>query len=247
MYIKLRPSLVRPAAMALAILIGGAVTPAMAQEMITFRSGNGTIGSTDSNISYLVKTGPFTAADFQTARIGPKAYIVSPGLFYGEIASLPGDPSAQYIASDSGSGPQSALYAYDFIVATTNINLASLDLLYAADNLLGARDLPGRPSPDVAGLYLNGQALPNTAGIGGYDQQYSFSANDIGPLLHTGLNTFYFYQYDFGGRANSLFSARLTVSGMPAAVPEPSLLALIVGVGMSGALLLRRRKRQASE
>ena len=222
---------------AIAITLFVSSHSATAQEVITMRSGNGPAGSLDSNISFLSKgdgaIGPFSTADFAAARSGAKATINNSDPAY--ITSLPSDPAAKWIAVDGGKSPESALYAYDFQVNTTAISAASLDLHFAVDNFLG--------EPTVPGLYINGTALPGTNQLGDFHSEYEYTDASIGFLLRPGTNTLYFYQYDQGVIAASIFSARISVASTASSVPEPGApVAALVSI-VPAFLLLRRRQK----
>jgi len=197
--------------LALIVLLASTLAPACGQEIITLRSGNGTVGSADKNITFFSRgdgaIGPFSSADFTAAVNGASAAIVAPISAY--VASLPADPAAQWIAVDGNLSPRSALYAYSFRVNTQSIKSATFDIYYAVDNNLG--------DPSSEGLYINGTALAGSANLdmsayGLYSRQYHFSASDVSSLLHPGTNTLYFYQWDYGGAAAAIFSASLAIT-----------------------------------
>ena len=221
----------RPVGVALALL-GVALSSSARAQLITLHTGNGVVGGTDAFIRYLAKSGPFTSADFAAARAGAAPTIVTNHPVW--MTELPSDPTAKWLALDSSRSPQSMLYAYDFQVTATTIASASLDLRYGVDNNVGST------SPSVAGLYINEVALPGTTQIGSYDHEYQYTNASLGSLLHTGTNTFYFYQYDFGGVAGSIYDAQITVND----TPEPGNLAWIVGMAFGGVGFLARRRRK---
>ena len=186
---------------------------ATAQEIINLHSGNGDVGSLDSKVTFISTgdgaIGPFSSADFAAARNGASAFIVAPGGPY--VTSLFADPSAQWVAADAGFNAKSALYAYTFQVNTNAIKTASLELHFAVDNFLGQSTVPG--------LYINEKPLAATNQIGNFDKQYDYTNSDIGSLLKPGVNTLYFYQYDEGVVAASLFSVKINITST---VPAPS-------------------------
>ncbi len=204
-------------------------------QTITLRSGNGAVGSADSDITFFSSgdgaIGPFTAGDFAAATAGSHATVVN--AYPAWVASLSADPLAKWIAVNASDSPKSALYAYTFDVTSPSIASASITLNYAVDNNLGQSSVPG--------LYLNGTALPTTSGLGGFGHQYTYTDNNIASLLQPGTNTLYFYQYDYGGVAGSIFSATIDVTPRPVPVPAAAWL-LLSGVGGLGILARRERR-----
>lgn len=239
---------------------GGLIAAAMfvssaSAEVITLRSGNGTIGGTDSDISMLI--GPvdtyfgsaFTATDFANARSGPQAFIIGNHPAWLPASSF-SDPSARYISTNAlashptpgiGDGA-SALFAIDFTITDASIASASISFDFAVDNLLGDNDA----LLDInEGLFLNGTALSGSTTGGGFDTTYNFTRTDIAPLLVTGLNTLYINMTDVGGPSGLIFSTVITtVAGDETPVPEPGMVALF-GLGLIGLGLARRRKKKS--
>lgn len=229
----------------LGVALAAAGASVNAAETIDFQSGNGTIGSTDSKITYFTSgdgaIGPFSAADFTAAQTGTAAHIVTH--YPAWIAGLAAAPTAQWIATSAADAAQSALYAYSFTVTSAAVTSASISLNYAVDNQLGQ---PG--SPGVAGLYLNGVALPGSNGIGDFLAQYSYTDSNITALVHPGVNTLYFYQYDVGVVAGSIFAGSIVID----AVPEPGTYSLFIGglgclAAMAGVHRRRRDRRVGFE
>ena len=101
----------------LSIFIGNSLH---ADQSITLRSGNGTVGLIDSQIRLL--TGPenaafttaLTPANFTSAATGSSASIISPNAIW--LATLPSDPSAKWISTGPGGATEggTALYAIQF-------------------------------------------------------------------------------------------------------------------------------------
>ena len=93
-----------------------------ADQTITLRSGNGTIGTTDSDITMLVGpvdaafAGVFDSADFNSPYVGSPAHIITPN--GGWLATLPSDTNAKWISTHATGAVEgsSALYAIDFVV-----------------------------------------------------------------------------------------------------------------------------------
>lgn len=195
-------------------------------EFVVLRSGNGTIGGTDSLVNMLV--GPmdsefgsvFTPGDFASAKGGPDAHIIAPHSAW--IPGLSGDSTAKWIATSAtgASGGSTALYAIDFVL-TSAFTTATLDLYYSVDNMLGGSVNPG--------VFFNGVAISGVSTGGSFTSEFLLSRSDIAPLLTVGTNTLYINATDLGGPAGLLFRAEITTSSS-GVVPEPASITL-VGVG----------------
>jgi hypothetical protein len=225
----------------LTVLVIAWANPCLA-EIITLRSGNGSVGGPDSLVNMLV--GPansgfgsaFTPADFAGAQIGADAFIISPHPAW--ITGLAGDSLSKWIGTSATavSEGSTALYAIDFTL-TTPFSSASLDLHYAVDNTLG-----GGPNQ---GVFLNGTPVSGSSTGGGFSSETVLTRSDIGPLLSLGPNTLYINATDLGGPAGLLFRATITTTEVTGAVvPEPASVALF-GVGAFGVLAhsWRRKKK----
>jgi hypothetical protein len=213
--------------------------PHAGAEVILLRSGNGTVGGTDSLVNMLV--GPanspfgaaFTPADFTAARTGPAAHIINNHAAW--IAGLAGDPNSKWIGTNPGAVSEgaTALYAIDFAL-TQPVLSATLDLHYSVDNLLG-----GGPNQ---GVFLNGTAISGSSTGGSFGSEFTLFRGDIGPLLSVGTNTLYINASDVGGPGGLLFRAEINT--VP--VPEPSTLALfLLAIGSISGYGYYRRKRTA--
>lgn len=230
-----------------------ATAPSAADQIINLKSGNGSIGGTDSAISMLV--GPleqgfgsaFTGADFTSARTGPQASVITHHPAWLPASSF-SDPSAQWIGTNAtashptpgiGNGA-SALFAIDFNITDTSITAATIDFDFSVDNLLGLN--PSFPNTGVnEGLFINGIALSGSTSGGTFSSTFNITRSNIAPLLVTGTNTLYINMTDVGGPAGLIFSATITTEGgTSVAVPEPGLVA-IFGLGLVGMGVLRRR------
>ncbi|QDU59151.1 hypothetical protein [Aeoliella mucimassa] len=218
-------------------LVFGSATTARA-EMVILRTGNGTIGSTDSLVTML--EGPadsgfvaaFTAADFASAQSGPSAVVVDNHPEW--IDALSGDPVAQWVStSDSGTSEgSSALYAIDFEL-TELFSDATINLLYAVDNVLG--------DGVNQGVFLNGVAVSGDSSGGNFSAEYNLVRSDIAPLLNVGTNTLYINATDQGGPSGLIFSATITTTP----IPEPTTTTLCVA-GAFGLLCCTCRHRRVS-
>lgn len=207
-------------------------------ETVVVRSGNGSIGGTDTSINMLV--GPadaafsaaFTPADFAAARTGADAFIINRNPAW--LASLPSDASAQWIATNANGAGEgaTALYAIDFILIEP-FGDATLDLRFAVDNLLG-----GGPNQ---GVFLNGTPISGVTTGGGFSGEFSHVRSDIAPLLTLGANTLYINSTDAGGPGGLLFSATITTTAI---IPEPG--CILLGACSIGLILRRRHARTTS-
>lgn len=174
---------------------------AFANQEIQVRSGNGTLGSQDSQVRVLSyeRLGDVTpsASDFVTAQTEPFAYVVADSAY---ITSLPSDPGAQWIAARANKAAVSALYAIPFEVTDTVVTNAILDFHFAVDNA-------------VNGVYINGSRISGNSYDGDYHTEYRFVRDDIAPLLHPhSTNWLYVNVSDFGVISALIFSARITVT-----------------------------------
>lgn len=218
-----------------AVLLSLMVQPAFAL-VIDLKSGNGSLGGSDSDISMLL--GPantgfssvFTPADFSAARSGPAAEIISNHTAWIPPASFAGDTTAQWISTSQSGASEggTALYAIDFDVSLASIGTATLDFYWSVDNQLGFG-----PNPD--GIFLNGLAVPGISG-GTFKSSFSSLGLDVASMLQPGENTLFLNSVDVGGPSGLLFSASLdvapgTVSASATSVPEPSAL-LLLGLGL---------------
>ncbi|MEM7246644.1 MAG: hypothetical protein AAF533_14940 [Acidobacteriota bacterium] len=182
---------------------------------IILRSGNGSVGDPDAQISMLegraaspLRSDPFTPDDFADACAGPMATIVNPHPAW--IPGLSVDPEAQWIAVDASRDDASALYCQQFVIPDDlSACCASLDLTFAVDDISGD---PGGPNP--IGAFLNGEPLDVFGGWddGGFREETRLIDCDISGLLQSGVNTFQFYQRDRSrGVSGALYSAEIRV------------------------------------
>jgi hypothetical protein len=230
----------KSALVGIAFVAGIGVTSASADQIINLRSGNGTVGGTDSAISMLV--GPadtffataFTAADFASARSGPQAQIISRNAAWIDPSAF-SDTSAQWIndiPQANGGGQtlgSTVLFAIDFTITDATVSAAQIDFNYAVDNTIG--NFYGGTNE---GLFLNGTALSGSTSGGIFNAEFNIFRNDIASLLVTGTNTLYINMTDIGTPSGLMFSATITTEGSTAvAVPEPGLIA-VFALGLAG-------------
>lgn len=174
-----------------------------ADQAVTVRSGNGLIGSQDSQVRVLRygTQGNITPAtpDFITAQTAQFAWIEPPGCpCY--IFPLPSDTTAQWLGTTPGFNPESALYAIPFQVTDSVILSGALDLHYSVDNAIN-------------GVFINGQPISGNSFDGDYHAEYRFVRNDIAPLLKpNSTNWLYLNVADYGGIAGLIFSATITTT-----------------------------------
>ena len=149
------------------LVLAVAAAAASQATTVTLRSGNGTIGSTDSLITFLL--GPadtdfnavLTPSDFLNAQNGPAASII-PHPFW--IGALSTDPAAQWIGTNADAGSSNSgttgLYAESFFLPF-DVGSATMTLDFAVDNSLGGFV--------NTGAFLNGLALNVSGGSFGSD------------------------------------------------------------------------------
>lgn len=222
---------------ALAVL--GAARGATADQIIDLRSGNGTVGGADSQITFVAGpansawVGALTPADFAAADAGAAARIVTPNGAWLSPAGFP-NPAARWISNSSVGGVtegSTALFAIDFTITDTLLTAASLSVSYSVDNRIG--------DPVNAGIFVNGAGLSGTGFTGNFNTVTS-GIFDILSLLTTGTNTLYFLETDVGGPAGLMFTATITTEGSVAAVPAPGA-GFLFGLGAAVLALGRRR------
>ena len=190
---------------------GQSACPDPNEQTITVRSGNGSPGGPDAAVTFLAGpqggafVAPFTAIEFDGAKTGPAAAVLSPP-FSTLIAS---DPAAQWIGTSQVISTDYALYAVTFDV-TVPVSTANLVLHFAVDNWLGDTTNPG--------AFLNGVALPGALYLENHGLSFSFEHHllvaDVAALLQPGTNWLHVYNADVsGGTPTSLlFSATVRVN-----------------------------------
>jgi hypothetical protein len=181
----------------LLLILAFASVEVQADQTVTVRSGNGTVGSRDSLIRVL-QAAP-SSANFIAAQTAPFAFVAAPHPFY--IKRLPSDPSAQWVALTADLAPGSALYAFPFQLTDATIVSATLDIRFSVDNL-------------IDGVFINGTRISGNSTDGDYHAEYRFVRNDIAPLLQpNSTNWLYMYLVDDGGFAGLMFNTTITTTG----------------------------------
>jgi hypothetical protein len=194
-----------------------AATTSLSAASITVHSGNGSVGSADSAVHFLL--GPastdfaaaFTAANFTSARTGPFARIIAPNGAWVPASSIPGALWIGDNVNAASSSGNTDLYAISFTIPVA-FSSASFAISYSVDNQLGGSNAP---------IYLNGTALVPSATPGTFSSVFSYSNPSVGASLTTGTNWLYLDAVNLGGPAGLLFSATITTVDA-AGAPEPS-------------------------
>ncbi len=188
----------------------GALPTGGQPNVVTLRSGNGPIGSTDSLITFLAGPGstpfgaPFSPAEFEAASAGPSAKVVTPHPAW--LPSLPSDPTARWVstadpgAPGQGEGGDTALYAIPF-VAPAHVSSASLDLVLLVDDYLGF-------GPNE-GVFVNGVPVANTQ-TSGFLAETSYQDLDISSAVAAGPNVLYLNVGDIFAASGLIFSGTIT-------------------------------------
>jgi len=182
------------------------ITPCRVTEVVTIRSGNGTIGGPDSQVRFLggvshdpLRAAPFTTQDFQDACAAP-AQVVTPWPTW--CSSLAGDPLARWISTDQERGPQTALFCHPFTIQHCKRVPGKLRFTWRADNRLG--DPLG--GPNLAGVYVNGTPVPSISGGSFECPENTVVANVV---LDPGPNRLHVYVRDTSGTVSGvIYSAR---------------------------------------
>jgi hypothetical protein len=117
-----------------------------------------------------------------------------------------------------------ALYAISFDITDPFVS-ASFSMFFAVDNQLGDTN---------PGIYLNGNALPASTGLGSFDQQYTYTASSVEGDLVQGTNWLYIDAVNTGGPAGLMFSATTTTVNA-SSTPEPASFYLLLTALIAGA------------
>ncbi len=150
--------------------------PAAYADNVTVNSGAG-VTFLDSSFTSADFAAPFSAANFTAAQTGTAAFVQISTPFY--VSSLSSGPGASWIGTNSAAATNvgdTALYAISFNVPDSFLS-GALTLFYAVDNELGGTN---------PGIYLNGNALPSSTGIGSFDKQYTYETRASAQISFTG-------------------------------------------------------------
>jgi hypothetical protein len=193
-------------------------------DTVTVQSGSG-VTFLDSGNTSTDFSSAFAAGNFTSAQTGPAALLIAPN--GGWVSSLSSGPGAVWIGTNSSAGSSvgdTALYAISFDIADPFVS-ASFSMFFAVDNQLGDTN---------PGIYLNGNALPASTGLGSFDQQYTYTAASVEADLVQGTNWLYIDAVNTGGPAGLMFSATTTTVNA-ASTPEPASFYLLLTALVAGA------------
>jgi len=139
---------------------------------------------------------------------GPNAVVISQPITPW-IQHLECDLEARWIGIDALATPASALYCQPFEIETACIQRATLQICWAADDVLGD-SVAGGPNP--AGVYLNGVAVTPMITGGNYATQTQSLMTDVTSLVSTGTNHLQLYNRDLGFVVSGvIYSAKLEI------------------------------------
>jgi hypothetical protein len=231
---------------ATATLIGAIAIPLAYADSITINSSNAVTFLSNGTSTSTDFPSPFTAADFNLAQAGASAVVLASTPFYTTAPSLTAD-GAQWIGTSAGAGNGSspaytALYAISFDIPDAFVS-GSLTLNYEVDNALG---------DNIAGIYLNGTALPGSTGIpcgvgvactGSFTALQTYTDGSVTADLVQGTNWLYIDGVNLGAEGGLIFSANTsTVNSTTSPVPEPASM-MLFGTGLVALVGGFRRSR----
>lgn len=183
-----------------------------ADETVEFKSGNGTVGSRDSLVTFAPFYGNahqqdgLTASDFQKASSGEHAYIIDPHDAWIDNLSLTNN--SKWISAKASSRVEGipALYAIPFTVKTSKVNSLLFEVNFAADNNVF---FEGK-----TGVFVNGTQLicPDPPMIGNFGSNTIANCTYAGENVHTGVNTFYLLVGNDYGPSGLIFEVKLFVN-----------------------------------
>lgn len=180
------------------------------EHLVHVWSGDGVPGGPDARVKVLTGPAggwgaPITPAQFAAAEAGPQAMVLDTWAWGNK--TLTTHPGSQWIAPalawGGGAPAASALFATEFEVPT-NIFTATMDFHFVADDDLGAGS--------VAGVYLNGEAVPYTNATAAWGDQYDRSGLVVHQQLKPGKNVLFVYVINTGGAGGVLFDAIVRVN-----------------------------------
>jgi len=235
----MRQTILVTVTIALLCAISGVAYGGPPVERITVRSGQvggvpGPVGGIDDIVSFNPAVGPpfspipsaFTPAYFLAATVpggGQLATVIFP--FAPWFPALVTDPLARWIdfaplcgipfpSICSWGAGGSVLYAVPFVVISTTITSATIQVACGVDDALGDLLFGG---PNSAGLYIN-TTPSDLSTLSSADCNFGVPTvhflNIPSGLIVSGQNYLYFYGRDAGGAPSGLiFSATITVNG----------------------------------
>lgn len=218
-----------PAPSVLAVLTILFLSQAAQASLITVRSGNGTVGSSDSQITFTSTAAtqafpdPFDAADFAAADSGSAAQVVSAATIHGWEPNLIADPEAKWIAFDDNHTPHSMLFSqsFDFFSSPGPQNIF-LDFSFMVDDAIGdAGVVNPNTDPNQQGVFLNGVTLPIQSVFRfGFRNEATFNDIDVTGIINTnGTNTLYVYNRDTAGSVSGvIYTATFRAVSEPPAI-----------------------------
>jgi len=213
-------------------LTAAMLMPAAYGDTVTVQSGAG-VTFLDSGNDTTDFTSPFAVGDFIAAQTGTGAVVIAPNGAW--VTSLSSGPGAVWIGTNpsaASSDGDTALYAISFDI-TDPFSSASFSLFFAVDNQLGDTN---------PGIYLNGNALPASTGLGSFDQQYTYTDASVEADLVQGTNWLYIDAVNTGGPAGLIFSATVNTTNVSSA-PEPATFYMLLTALTAGAACRRFRNR----
>jgi hypothetical protein len=213
-------------------LIAAMLIPAAYGDIISVDSGAGVTFLNSGNTSTDFSS-PFTPGNFTAAQTGPAAFVITKNPAW--VSSLPSGPGAVWIGTNSTAGSgvgDTALYAISFNIPDPFVS-ASFTMFFAVDNRLGQTN---------PGIYLNGNALPSSTGLGNFNAQFTYNDASVGADLVQGTNWLYLDAVNLGGPAGLMFSATTTTVNA-ASAPEPASIYLLLTALIAGAACWRFRNR----
>lgn len=190
------------------------VSYAQEVQLVKFRSGNGSVGSTDGQVKFLLgpATGKFdhtySASDFSSAMNGPNTYIVAYNRIYW-TPNISGDTDAKWITTNSTGNrlANTALYAQSFNISAGEIKNATFVLTFAADDIIDAKD--SKP------VFINEKEIPcdfSSYATGQFHGPITLICKGAESVVRTGTNNFYISVVNSGGPSGIMYSAKVYVN-----------------------------------
>ena len=202
-------------------------------EVISLRSGNGSVGGPDGSIRMLVGAPfaplPMTPANFAAAAGGLPAAIVSPSRLW--CPALSADGLARWIAIDQSRTASAALFSQSFALTSCNVLSATLTFTCNVADFVG--DPGGSPS---VGVFVNQNPVPLSVVFGNAgtacDQVVTATIPGSWLIGNGQQNHLQVYMRDTGNaQSGVIYSATLRVRPCP---PRTEVIALHSGNGTVG-------------